>query len=205
MFKHALAALAAALLAALAPAEEYTLKFKSYPAEGEVVQVKFSEKSSEASKLEVNGKVESEEAKKEVKENEYALKVTKRGEGKRPAEFTRTYTTANKGPEGKAEKLPFAGRTILFTLKDDKYVPKATGTPDLDDKQLKDVNTTYSSADPLLDPGKPVKVGDSWSPDNKALVEFFGKDAGGDVSKARATVKLLKVYQRTGGSGAVST
>jgi len=200
MFKQVTGALALAVLVGAAQGQEYTLKFKSYPDKGQTFVVKESDKGTTTSKIDVNGMTVNDD-KKTAKEIEYDLKVVKPGDPK-PAEFTRTYAKAENNENGKTTKLPYAGRTIIFTLNKDEYKVTAEGEPSLTDKDLADLvkqgKDPIAGLDPILDPGKKVKVGDTWNPDKEKLIEVFGKETFGkvDMDKSKVTGKLLKVYDK---------
>jgi len=199
MLKHALAVVVAAALVGAGRGEDYTLKFKSSPEKGQTFVVKDKDTSNSDTKVEVNG-MTIPETKKEVKDVEYELRVVKPGD-KKPEEFTRTYTKATKSEGNKSTKLPYDGRTLVFTLNKDAYKVSAEGTPAIGEKELaalakeaKDPN----DLDEILDPGKPVKVGDTWNPDKKKLEGFFGKESLGtlDLDKSKISSKLVKVYDK---------
>src|SRR5439155_22764308 len=120
--------------------------------------------------------------------------------------FKRAYEKATRTAGDKKESFPHEGRTIVFELKDDKYAATAEGTPALDRKVLDDLAKRASGdsveSDAALLPQKPVKVGDKWAVDIKALARAFAKgEEGGlavDADKSKGDVTLTKVYKKDG-------
>jgi hypothetical protein len=133
----------------------------------------------------------------------YTETVLEKGD-KKPSKFQRAYEKAVKTTGAKAEKLPYEGRTVVYTLKDGKYECTTKGEPALPEATLKELaskeSADSSDATDLLAPKKPVKVGETWAIDAKKMAKEFDKDGNMemDADKSKAGGKLVKVYSKGG-------
>jgi hypothetical protein len=201
------ACLAALALAGAARAEDtYTIKLKHWPDAGKSITVTdTSTQTSISNILDADGKPLGPKDDKHVQKQEekYTETVLEKGE-KRPAKYKRVYEKAATSMDGKATSRSYEGRTIVFELKDGKYTVTAEGEKRLDAKDVEDLtrraNEDEGEKDQLLLPSKPVKVGDTWKIDGKALAKAFANQAQGelDVDKSGGDGKLTKVYTKDG-------
>jgi hypothetical protein len=193
-----------ALTAAGTQAQEYTIKFKHGSDPGKSVVVKENNKETTSFTVsDANGKVLGKNKEEGATEEVYTETVLEKGD-KQSKKFKRVYEKANRVVDGKKVALPYEGRTIVFELKDGKYQASAEGKPAVDPQLLDGLARRASSNDESQDqailPTKPVKVGDKWAVDIKALAKGLAKDGGLeiDVEKTKGDVTLTKAYQKEG-------
>jgi hypothetical protein len=198
------ACLAALALAAGTRAQEgYTIKLKHGPDPGKSVVVKSKEKGTDASTVtDADGKTTGQ--KRTIETEEVYTETVLEGGDKKPRKFKRSYEKASQTADGKTVALPHQGRTVLFELKDGKYQATAEGTPALDRGLIAflagKADATGESADDLFLPRKPVKAGDRWAVEGKALAEDFARTGAMviDPDKSKSEVTLTKVYDKDG-------
>lgn len=120
------------------------------------------------------------------------------GDGRaKPTKLERTFKTMevsageklNTGLEGKTVLVQKGKEKYTFTI-DGKDVP-ATGAKILDGEF-----NTKDDPEVLMLPTKPVKTGDTWDLPVKAVDKLFGEEFVVDAGKAKATGKLVKVYDK---------
>jgi hypothetical protein len=199
------ALLVAAPLVAAAPAPDgYTIKLKHNPDAGTSVVITDTSKQSGGSKItDANGKVLKEVKNTEEREEVYTETVIEKGD-KKPKKYKKTFKTANSTLNGKKTTLPYEGRTVVYELKGDKYEVSVEGTPALDKMTLEELTKKANSADEDTDefllPKKPVKAGDTWALDPKAIAKGFQKNGGLelDVDKTKGEAKLVAVKEKDG-------
>jgi hypothetical protein len=193
---------AAASLAAAPAPDTYTLKLKHDPDPGKSIVIKDNqEQTSTVRVLDVDGKLLKEDKPEEAKEEVYTETVLEKGD-KHPKKFTRAFAKATRTVNGKTSPRSYQGRTVVFELKDGKYEVTAEGEPPLAPKDREDlaqqVNKAQETPDEVLLPKAPVKVGDRWPIDNKALAKSFAQVGQLDAEKTRAEATLVKAYQKDG-------
>jgi hypothetical protein len=203
-FWAGLLVLPAVAVAAPAP-ETYTIKLKHNASPGKTVTIK--DKSTQAGAVKVtdaDGKVLMENKIDTVIEKEYTEKVlVQEKDDKRPKKYTQTYKKAVVTNEGKKKELSYQGRTIIYEIKDGKYEVTAEGDPALDKEDLNALkkeanNEDAKELDEALIPKKAVKVGESWTLDQKKLLKAFGAGSDVDASKSKAEATLTKAYKKNG-------
>ncbi len=194
------------LLSALAGAargQTYAIKLRSDPAAGKSISVRDSHQNAGTVKvLDAGGKLLREQKPNEVEEEVFTETVLEAG-GKHPKKFQRAYGKAERGEAGKLRPRSCQGRTVLFELRDGRYVVRAEGTPALAPADRKDLTARAndrlrSSPDELFLPNRPVAVGDAWDVAKKLLPEFANKGEELDLQKSSGRAKLLKAYARDG-------
>jgi hypothetical protein len=181
--------------------QTYTIKIKNHPDEGKsAINKDFNSNSGTFKLLDADGKVVNQNKTTMVQEQEYTQTVLVGGE-ERPAKHKKTYTKALKRLNDKETKLTYAGRAVVFEFEKGKYKVFAEGEPPLAPKDLEDL--AKQANDPggreiekLVLPGKPVKVGDRWALDSKALAKIFKQEAKLDSEKTKASASLAKVYRK---------
>jgi hypothetical protein len=191
------------LTAAGTRAQEFTIKFKHGSDPGKSVVVKETNKETTSYTVsDANGKVRrGKEA--GTTEEVYTETVLEKGD-KQSKKFKRIYEKASRIVDGEKAQLPYEGRTIVFELKDGKYEAAAEGKPAVDPQVLDGLARRASSNDDSQDqamlPMKPVKVGDKWAVDVKALAKGLAKDGGLeiDIDKTKGDVTLTKAYKKDG-------
>jgi hypothetical protein len=187
----------AALVAGTAHAQDYTIKINEYGPVGKNVTVTFAGTTRSSFSIARGDMVLKEEKKVEVEDKQYTEKVLETGAGK-PNKFQKTYTRAAKGKEGDLAPLSYAGKTIVFERKGDKYVVTAEEggvlAKDLDDFARSANRPKMTDA---IVPKNAVKVGDAW-PIGKEAAEVFGAQAddGVDVANFKGQGKLVKAYPK---------
>jgi hypothetical protein len=197
------ACLTVAALVAAAPAQDtYTIKIKRDPDPGKSVTYKDSSTESGTVKiLDADGNLLKEDKPNVVQDEVYTVTVIEKGD-KRPKKFKRAYEKATRTVAGTAQARSYEGRTVVFELKDGKYVVTVEGDKPLDEMDLaeltKKANDNEENVDEVLLPKEAVKVGDKWPIDGKAVAKLFSK--GGELSldadKTKGDGTLLKVYKK---------
>lgn len=200
MLPRVLCSLAALALAVSAQAQTYTLKIKSYPDEGKVIETKEVDKiTSSTTATDEAGKVLQDRKEGMTKEIAATMKVLKAGDPK-PAKYVREFSRAVVITGEKEQKLPYSGRTINYEKKDDKYALTAEGDPKLGDRELAELiakaNQTADDVEKVLLPEKAVAEGDTWQVDPKKVVKALGDGGEPIMDKVKATGKLTKVYKK---------
>ena len=197
--------LALSVFAAGAQAQTVTIKIKSQPEAGKSVVHHDVEKQTGSIKVsDAGGKVIQEQKPDLLRVDVFTETVLEAAKtGKDPVKFKRAYEKSLAGPADKAVASPFQGRTILFELRDGKYQVTAEGQPELSAKELapliKRANDQLKSlGDQAFLPKKPVKVGESWPLDGKALASDFSSGGEVDLTKSKGEGKLLKTYKKDG-------
>jgi hypothetical protein len=201
-----LAALAGLLFwvgAALAQ-EAVTIKLKD-KAEGAAYQVEKNESGTVTTKVTVMGQ-NKEDTKKLSETTAYKETVLKLDDKKHATKLEREYTKAEKTTDGKAEKSPLSGKTVVIEKKGDKFTFTFKDGGEVEGEAAEGLNKEFNKnahdddLDKLLLPTKAVKPGDEWKIDMKAVAQYFsaGEDLDVDGDKATGTGKLLKVYKKDG-------
>ena len=192
--------------AAEAQDKAYTIKIKEKPDVGMSIVTKDVDKQTGVIKvLDAQGQLLNENKVNKAKEEIYTEVILEKGD-KHPKKYKQTYEKAIETEDGKTTARSYQGRTLLYELKDGKYQLGVVGKPPLDEKDvtqlLEKANEELEKnvdLDKLFLPGKPVKVGDTWTLDNKMLVEAFNdKKLTLDAAKSKGTGKLVKAYQKDG-------
>jgi hypothetical protein len=136
-----------------------------------------------------------------------ALEEVVSADGPGVFELRWTFSKAETTSEGKAVPLGFQGKTVRATKAKDeetRYAYAEGGAlADGDLAALKKVfdDKGDDSASKALAPGKPVKVGESWSPEIRALAEMLDKDMAGAVDVAKSSARFtLKAVEKRGGA-----
>jgi hypothetical protein len=192
--------LAALVLAGAARAQTYTIKLKYKGDVGKRVLNTFTNKKvSLAEIIRPDGKVLDRKKENETTEEVYTETVLETG-ATGPDKFKRTYAKATL-PGGKV--APHQGRTVLFNRKFGKCEARAEGEPELPAKDLEQLaNRANRDAeydkDQLFHPGKPVKVGETWSLDKKLLAATFSPRDEVDLVKSTATGTFVRAYKKGG-------
>jgi hypothetical protein len=185
------------LVAFRAEAQSFTLKKKDFPSAGKSVEVIDTETTRSSVTITLNGNAVFNEKKVEVVVKQFTEKVQEAGD-KKPNKYTWAFSKATKGKDGEQADLSYAGKTLVFERQGDKYKVTAEGDG-IDPKDLdtftKNANRPDQSAELL--PKKAVKVGDTWTIDNKAALSFLGEaEDAVDLTKAKAQGKLVKAYKK---------
>jgi hypothetical protein len=177
----------------------YALKVKRHPDVGRVVVVrKVSSESGFTKYFDDRGKLVREDRPEDVREETYSLTVLETAPGARlPHKFRRSYDKALLRSGDKTTPLPYQGRSVLFELRDGNYQAAAEGQPPLSAADLARLADDAAS-DPLDNffPGRPVKVGETWTVDPRALTGLLGKAAV--ENGAHGEGKLVRVYEKDG-------
>jgi hypothetical protein len=205
MRSHSFWAIAAvlALTAAARADDTYTIKLKHSPDVGKTVTVKDTDSNTSTTKIfDADGKALGEEMKKTQKDEQvYAETVLARGD-KHPTKYKRTYEKATRTQDGKMTARSFEGLTLVFEEKDDKFTVTVEGDKPIDKADLAELtrkaNESEDDRDEVFLPGKPVKVGDTWKIDGKALAKAFAKTGGLDPEHSSGVGKLVKAYKKDG-------
>lgn len=128
---------------------------------------------------------------------EYTDKAVE-GDGKgKPTKLERAYKTMEVSA---GEKLDTGlnGKTVLIQKGKEKYTFTVDGkdAPAAGAKILDSEFNTKDDPEQLMLPTKPVKVGDTWDVPVKAVDKLLGQEFVIDGKKAKATGKLVKVYDK---------
>ena len=136
-----------------------------------------------------------------------AVEEVIKSDGQGNAELRWTFSKAEHLEEGETKPYGFQGKTVTVKQvkgKDSEFAYADGGA--IAEADLAGLKKAFDEdgddkAAKALAPPKPVKVGDSWSPDVKEVAEMFDKDmaAGVDVAKSKAKF-TLKAIEKRGGS-----
>lgn len=191
-------ALACALASPSLQAQTYLVRTKERPAEGKSVDVAVSSANRMTVIAAVGGKVLKEEKEDEIEEKQFNDKVLEAGKD-RPKKYSQTFTKAVKGPRNAPVQQSYAGKTIVYELKNDQYVASAVGGG-VSDKDLSDFTKSANmpKVGQLMYADGPVKLGEPWKISRKALKLMLGEEAeqSANFDQAVATGRLLKVYKK---------
>jgi hypothetical protein len=194
-------ALAVLAVPAVRADEAYTIKLKLDVDTGLTATYRSKSNTSKEFKGSFAGQKEFGGTTKSEEETIYKETVLNRDGSGKPTAYVRVYEKATKIQNGNVEAVSYHGRTVLFEKVGDRFRVGVTGEAPLDPKDvsklLKDANR---KSDPHaiergLAPGRPVKVGDSWSMPIKPVAQYFDFIVA-DESKSSALGKLLKVYSK---------
>ena len=182
--------------------QRYTVKFSGKAEVGLVLLVKKSSQSVTKLHLtDAQGQVLKDDKVTDRKELEYETEILKVADNK-VVKFSRTYTKAEIEQMGNKRTPSYKGRTVYFESKDGKMVVSVKGEPALADADKAELereandSEVNSDLDRALEPGKAIKIGESWTPDAKKLAAAFSKinHVVLDEDTLKASCKLLKVY-----------
>lgn len=153
--------------------------------------------------MRANGQVANTSEQKKVLE---ATEVVVKADGKGNGELRRTFHTAQRLVDGGMLAYGFEGRTVAVKLV--KGQPDAYSYPNgaaLSEEDLEGLKGSFSGDsdsddDNPLEPKKPIRVGDSWKPDLRAVAEMFDAEMAksADLSKSKASFTLRSVETRDG-------
>lgn len=152
----------------------------------------------------VNGEVASES---EEKTNFEAIESVVQSDGKGNAELRHSYLKAERLVDGQMKPYGFQGRAIT--------VKRVKGQPDrftyadgarLSKEDLEALSDAFFTEDGDDDdatsafaPSKPVRIGESWSPDVKVVAKMFSdEETTVDASGSKVRLRLKSVEQRGG-------
>ncbi len=146
---------------------------------------------------------EKQKGKEEVVYTEEILKWP--ADAKRATKFSRTYEKVDKTSDrGEEVKSFLAGKTVVVDRSKDKPAFTVDGKPPTDDQQ-KELDAEFGEEKSDFDkhdmlPGKPVKVGDTWTLDKKKVLAALGEKTkfGFDEEKSSFTGKLVKAAMKDG-------
>ena len=125
-------------------------------------------------------------------------------DGKGNATMRRDFTKARRSEGGELEPFGFEGKSVRVTRTEGKpdtysYVDGSPMNAD-DVKGLKSITSRKGDGvedDNALYPPKPIRVGESWKPEIKAVADMFGEMSEGvDLSKSTARFTLKSVEKR---------
>jgi predicted Zn finger-like uncharacterized protein len=180
----------------------YTLKIKSQPGAGKATRVTSTQTLKGEVKEVIDTRVQMRPINKKL-EDVHTCVVVEAGEP-RPRRFKEVYEKAT-SPEQFRPILPYEGRTITYGLQVDSYYVTLSGEFPIPKKDL-DALARHARGgylDAALLPGKPVRVGDTWTPDAKALSERYFNNLEINTADSKASAKLDKVIEKAGKQMAV--
>jgi len=201
MLKRLLAAVltVAAIGSVTAADEAVTIKIKK-PGKGEVVKETKAEDIDTVVNISAGGQKQ-EQKEKSGSKMVYTDEVVEKGEkDAKPTKTKRTYETAEIVKAGEKVDLGLKGKTVTiekvkdkytFALEEGKLSKEAAEVLDKEFNKKDDVDM-----EELMMPKKPVKVGDTWEVDLKAVEKMFGEEMVIDKDKSKVTGKLVKVYDK---------
>lgn len=202
MLKRLCAAILAVGLAAGAVAaadEAVTIKIKK-AGKGDVVKETKGEEVENLINATVAGMASKEEEKAGSKLT-YTDEILARGDkDPKPTKLKRTYESAEQTVRGEKVDLGLKGKAVLIEKGKDEYTFTVEGGK-LSKEAAELLGKEFNKKDEpdleeLLVPKKAVKVGDTWEVDVTAVAGMFGDQMSVDKEKAKATGKLVKVYDK---------
>ncbi len=180
--------------------EAITIKLKK-AGKGDVVKETKTEDVNTVVNVTAGGQAQPEQKEKGGSKMVYTEEVLERGEkDAKPTKAKRTYETAEVVKKGEKVDLELKGKSVLiekgkdkytFSVEDGKLNAEATEVLDKEFNKKDDVDP-----EELMLPKKPVKVGDTWDVDVKAVTKMFGEEMTVDKDKAKVSGKLVKVYDK---------
>lgn len=132
--------------------------------------------------------------------------LEKKADDKRPTRLERTYEKAELTAEGKKQSFPYEGKTVVIEKKGDRYQFRIKDGDELTGAAAAYLDREFNSPDQsklddeMFLPKKPVALAEAWPIDVGPLAKSFEKmmPVQIDVERARASGKLVKVYQKDG-------
>ena len=180
--------------------DTYTIKLKRAPDVGKANKVTSTDTTSTSIKVAfpaTGQEVQKKQAERE--EAVYTVSVLEKGD-ERPNKYKRTYETATRTRDGKAETRSYQGRTLIFEKKGDKYTVTSEEDKPISKEDLADLtrsaNRSTAGIAELFLPSKSIKVGDTWKIEGKKIAELFPGDP--DPERSGGEGKLTKVYKKDG-------
>jgi hypothetical protein len=122
--------------------------------------------------------------------------------GERPRKAKRTYERFDLTRDDKVEKSPLAGKTVLIENRGARYAFRHEGGGPVEPEAAVELDREFNKGgslvrNPDLLPARPVKPGDTWSPDKAKLLSELTRDGTAlDVDKTAVTAKLVKAYTK---------
>ncbi len=117
--------------------------------------------------------------------------------------FTRKYTRANFVDEKMKWQASYIGRVLTFERKGGRYVLRPGDGPALSEEETIELEREANEEGlarlhQVLEPGKKVRLGDSWVPDPSKLAGAMNltPNTAFDAEKVKATVKLARVDRK---------
>ena len=175
----------------------FTLKIKSQPSASKMMRIVTTETLKGSVKEVIDERTQMKPVNKSM-DDVHTCVVLLAGEPQ-PVRFKETYEKAT-FPDMFRPKLPYGTRTITYDRKDDGYQVTASGDVALPPNDLNTLARHARNAytDTVILPGKPVRVGDTWTPDVKALSERYFNHLEINVADSKAGAKLAKVIEKDG-------
>lgn len=201
-------ALAFVLATSVRADETYDLKLKYVPKVGDKTNHTNKEKMDMKMTISSGGAVVQEQDKKELNSFEFTEEVVQ-VTGDHMSEGKWTFKEASHRVEGEDTDYGFKGKTVLgkkgekgweFTYEDGSELEEddLTGVKEALDKE-KAKKEGQPEIQDVLEPGKPVKVGDSWDLDLKKFAAgILNDEESYDLEKSSGTMKLVSVEKRGG-------
>jgi hypothetical protein len=191
------AVLAALVLVGTARAQTYTIKFKKSDVGKGVLHTGTDKTVGLVEFTGPDGTVLDRNKLNETTEEVFTETVLEKGDAG-PKKYKRAYKKVTL-PGGRV--APYQGKTVVFEKKGDKYQARVEGDAEVPAKDLERLTRRANTrSDQALEraylPGKPVKVGDSWMLDIKALAASVGDTWDFDPAKSAGTGKLVRVYKQ---------
>jgi hypothetical protein len=188
--------------------DSLTLKLKD-SVQGDTIQVE--KKSTERSSVKFTDSQGNNLQNKEENKTQhlvYRETVLQKQAGERkPRKLQRHYDKAEVKIGDDTRKLPYDGKTVLIEKKGGSYGFQIEGGDELTGKEAEELDHEFNKQgdapadfNKLMLPKKPVRVGESWSFDMKALIRDLEKSAPMefDAASAKGSAKLIKAYQQEG-------
>lgn len=195
-------------LLAATPDQTYDLKFSWKPVAGAKVEVRESELQNVDVTVKQADTVLQSQKQKKGKTFEGRVEVLK-VEGDKVAEALMTWSKASRLEEGRDVAYGFEGKAVRMKRKDGKVEFAREDGAKLEDAEVEALKDAMEDMDrapgeptveEVLSPKKPVKVGESWSPDIKVLSSNMFKEMGDaiDTDKSKVVLTLKSVEKRDG-------
>jgi len=192
-----------AVVAAPIPTDEkFDIKLNYTPKAGEVsIEKRYTKSVATFKYVDAQGAATGEAKETEIKTFEYERTILK-VEDKKAIKFAHKYTKASIEKFGQKREPSYLNRTITFERKDGKLEITADKGPaivgeDLEDLRKEAEDTEGEKFNRAMEPGKLVKVGDTWDHDGKKLVAAFNTDKKLEVEDtSKVTIKLVKAPKR---------
>lgn len=179
----------------------FTIKLKTYPDKGQPLLCKETDRQVGRLRfIDAEGNILEEQ--KPIEESDEVYRLTVLDEGKRyPERYQQSFSKAFLGNGKRGQSRGYEGETILYELIEGKYRLKLSEKADVPQGERlllasRANGDIEAPMDDIFQPGKPVKVGDSWPVDARLLSRGFGGQGKLDLERTKGQAQLVKAYKK---------
>jgi len=179
----------------------FTIKIKTYPDKDQSLLCRETDRQAGSIRfIDSEGNILDEQKPVEESEEIYRLTVLEGGE-RYPRRYQQSFSKAVTGNGRRSQTRGYQGETIAYQLTEGKYDLKLGDKADVTQSEratlLSRANSDVEAPmDEMFQPGKPVKVGETWEVDPKLLARGFGGQGKMDMERTKGQAQLLKTYKK---------